>query len=125
MKDISQVDVVEPHPPEIYPSFGTVPYTSQQCSMMFFSCVCYGCTLVVTMLTVTSKQNYKGLVFCVNKKLDMCPLQQLKGVSTDYKLTLIQWLFNVGPSSPVLGSIHSAVVSTSCWRYQHDAPKPD
>ena len=45
----------------------------------------------------------------------------LSGVSTEYKLTPIQCLLNVGPASPVLGSIHSALVSTSCWRYQHDA----
>ena len=42
-------------------------------------------------------------------------------VSTEYKLTPIQCLLNVGSASPVLGSIHSALVSTSCWRYQHDA----
>ena len=53
----------------------------------------------------------------------MFPLQQLKGVSTEYNLTPIQCLLNVGPASPVLGRIHSAVVSTSCWRYQHDALK--
>ena len=33
------------------------------------------------------------------------------------KLTPIQCLLNVGPASPVLGSIHSALVCTSCWRY--------
>ena len=43
------------------------------------------------------------------------------GVSTEYKLTPSQCLLNVGPASPVLSSIHSALVSTSCWRYQHDA----
>ena len=37
-------------------------------------------------------------------------------VSTEYKLTLIQCLVNVGPASPALASIHSALVSTSCWR---------
>ena len=39
----------------------------------------------------------------------------------DYKPTPTQCLVNVGPASPVLASIHSALVSTSCWRYQHDA----
>ena len=32
-----------------------------------------------------------------------------------------QCLVNVGPASPVLASIHSALVSTSCWRYWHNA----
>ena len=32
------------------------------------------------------------------------------GVSTEYKLTLIQCLPNIGPASPVLGSIHSALL---------------
>ena len=35
------------------------------------------------------------------------------GVSTEYKLTPIQCMLNVGPASQVLGSIHSALVSTS------------
>ena len=43
------------------------------------------------------------------------------GVSPEYKLTPIQCLLNFGPALPVLGRIHSALVSTSCWRYQHDA----
>ena len=30
-----------------------------------------------------------------------------------------QCLLNVRPASPVLASIHSARVSTSCWRYRH------
>ena len=34
----------------------------------------------------------------------------------DYKPTRSQCLLNVGPASPVLASIHSALVSTSCWR---------
>ena len=34
----------------------------------------------------------------------------------DYKPTPTQCLLNVGPASPVLASIHSALVSTSCWR---------
>ena len=33
----------------------------------------------------------------------------------DYKPTPTQCLLNVGPVSPVLASIHSALVSTSCW----------
>ena len=33
----------------------------------------------------------------------------------------IQCLLNFEPASPVLGSIHSALVNTSCWRYQYDA----
>ena len=36
-----------------------------------------------------------------------------------HKLTPTQCLFNVGPASPVLASIHSALVSTSCWWYRH------
>ena len=32
----------------------------------------------------------------------------------DYMPTLTQCLLNVGPASPVLASIHSALVSTSC-----------
>ena len=43
------------------------------------------------------------------------------GVSTESKLTPIQCLLNVGPASLVLGSIHTALVSISCWWYQHDA----
>ena len=39
----------------------------------------------------------------------------------NYKSTPTQCLLNVGLVSPVLASIHSAIVSTSCWRYQHDA----
>ena len=42
-------------------------------------------------------------------------------VSTEYNLTPIQCLSNVGPASAVLSSIHSALVSTSCWWYQLDA----
>ena len=38
------------------------------------------------------------------------------GVSTEYKLTPIQCLLNVGPASPVLASINSALISISCWR---------
>ena len=30
-----------------------------------------------------------------------------------------QYMLNAGPASPVLASIHSALASTSCWRYQH------
>ena len=37
----------------------------------------------------------------------------------DYKPTPTQCLLNFGPASSVLASIHSALVSTSCWRYQH------
>ena len=37
----------------------------------------------------------------------------------DYKSTSTQCLFNVGPASPVLASIQSALVSASCWRYRH------
>ena len=36
--------------------------------------------------------------------------------SGEYKLTPTQCLLNVGPASTVLASIHSAIVSTSCWR---------
>ena len=39
----------------------------------------------------------------------------------DYKPTPTQCLLNVGPALPALASIHSALVSTSCWRYRHDA----
>ena len=38
------------------------------------------------------------------------------GVSLECKLTQIQCLWNVGPASPVLASLHSALVSTSSWR---------
>ena len=38
----------------------------------------------------------------------------------DYKPTPTQCLLNVGPVSPLVASIHSILVSTSCWRYQHD-----
>ena len=34
----------------------------------------------------------------------------------DYKPTPTQCLVNAGPASAVLASIHSALVSTSCWR---------
>ena len=37
----------------------------------------------------------------------------------DYKPTPAQCLLNVGPASPVLASIHSVLVSTSCCRYLH------
>ena len=37
----------------------------------------------------------------------------------EYKPTPTQCLLNVGPASPVLASIHSALVSTSCWQYRH------
>ena len=33
----------------------------------------------------------------------------------DYKPTLTQCMLNVGAASPVLASIHSALVSTSCF----------
>ena len=36
----------------------------------------------------------------------------------EYKPTPTRWLLNVGPASPVLASTHSALVSTSCGRYQ-------
>ena len=39
----------------------------------------------------------------------------------EYQPTPTQCLVNVGPASSVLGSIYSALVSTSCWRYRHDA----
>ena len=39
----------------------------------------------------------------------------------EYKPTLTQCLLNVEPASPVLASIHSILVSTSCWQYWHDA----
>ena len=42
-------------------------------------------------------------------------------MSIKYKLTLTQCLLNVWPASPVLASIHSAIVSTSCWQYRHGA----
>ena len=35
----------------------------------------------------------------------------------EYKPTPTQYLFIVGPASLVLANIHSALVSTSCWRY--------
>ena len=38
-----------------------------------------------------------------------------------YKPPLTQCLLDVRPASPVLASIHSALVSTSCWRSRHDA----
>ena len=37
-----------------------------------------------------------------------------------YKPTPIQCLLNIEPAS-VLGSIHSALVSTSCWQYRYRA----
>ena len=40
-------------------------------------------------------------------------------VGGEYKPTPTQCLLNVGPASPVLVSILSALVSTSCWRYRH------
>ena len=43
---------------------------------------------------------------------------------SEYKPTPTQCLLNVGPASPVLGSIHSALVSTSwssCWWYRQNA----
>ena len=36
--------------------------------------------------------------------------------SGDYEPTPTQCLLHAGPASPVLASIHSALVSTSCWR---------
>ena len=39
--------------------------------------------------------------------------------SDDYKPTPTQCLSNVGAASPVLASIHSVLVSTSCCRYLH------
>ena len=35
----------------------------------------------------------------------------------EYKPTPTQCLLNIGPASPVLASIHSALVSTPSWRY--------
>ena len=50
------------------------------------------------------------------------------GVSTEYKLTQIQYLLNVGPASQVLASIHSALVKSSCWQecvhIVYNAPMP-
>ena len=37
----------------------------------------------------------------------------------EYKPTPTEYLLNVGPASPVMVSIYSALVSTSCWRYRH------
>ena len=37
----------------------------------------------------------------------------------EYKPTLTQCLLNVGPTLLVLASIHSALVSTSCWQLRH------
>ena len=39
--------------------------------------------------------------------------------SGNYKPTLTECLLNVGPALPVMASIYSALVSTSCWRYRH------
>ena len=39
----------------------------------------------------------------------------LNSAGDDYKLTPTQCLLNVGPASSVLSSIHSVLVSTSCW----------
>ena len=39
----------------------------------------------------------------------------------EYKPTPTQCLLNVGPASPVLASIHLALVSASWWRLRHDA----
>ena len=39
----------------------------------------------------------------------------------EYKPTPTQCLLTVGPATLVLASMHSALVTTSCWRYQHDA----
>ena len=40
----------------------------------------------------------------------------------DYKPTPTQCMLNVGPASPVLASIHSVLVSTSCCRYWCNTP---
>ena len=42
-------------------------------------------------------------------------------MSIECKLTPTQCLLNVWPAPPVLASIHSAIVSTSCWQYRHGA----
>ena len=41
----------------------------------------------------------------------------LNAAGGDYKLTPSQCLVNVEPVSPVLGSMHSVLVSTSCCGY--------
>ena len=41
-------------------------------------------------------------------------LALLNTAGDDYKLTPTQCLLNVGPATPVLASIHSVLVSTSC-----------
>ena len=37
-------------------------------------------------------------------------------MSKEYRQTSIQYLLNVGPASPVLDSIHLALVSTLSWQ---------
>ena len=49
-----------------------------------------------------------------------CGLAVLTG-GGEYKPTPTQCLLNVGPLSSVLANIHSALVSTLCWWYRHDA----
>ena len=39
----------------------------------------------------------------------------------EYKPTPTQCLLNIRPALRFLASIHSALVSTPCWRYRHDA----
>ena len=63
---------------------------------------------------------------CWSDVVQMCWLGIAAGLvlltaGGDYKPTPTQCLLNVGPVSPVLASIHSVLVSTSCWRYRHDA----
>ena len=48
-------------------------------------------------------------------------LRERLSASAYCKATPTQCLLNVGPASPVLASIHSALVNTSCWRYRHEA----
>ena len=56
-----------------------------------------------------------GSTPCVCWELRSAGIVLLITVGDDYKSTPTQCPLNVGSASPVLASIHSVLVSTSCW----------
>ena len=64
--------------------------------------------------TLAQHQTSTGSTHRVCWELRSAGLVLLNTAGDDYKPTPTQCLLNVGPASPVLSSIHSILVSTSC-----------
>ena len=65
--------------------------------------------------TLAQHQTSTGSTPRVRWELRSAGLVLLNTADDDYKPTPTQCLLNAGPASPVLVSIHSVLVITSCW----------